>query len=299
VNLGAPMFRTPCFLASFLLLETAVPLGYGAGWWRTPAWSNGESASLARRARLAEATVLRKLSLLALCGGVLVPWAATRAQDAPQPSVAEAARQARANKDKSATQPKKVLTNDDVASGTSGSSAGTAALSSITVPSAAEVSARENAVANGGGAGAASSANGFPSAAAAAAAGGDDPMSKAWAGIANAEGSLDRMAPLDRKALAKVVLEGNDVDFPGRAAWEDRLYAAKERYVAHSRQLIEQMKDLMAGAQAAQGAGADSPQGQDLMSRAQRLMADATSTENAFKSVMEEGQSLARQAAHK
>jgi hypothetical protein len=244
--------------------------------------------------------VLRKLSLLALCGGALIPWAATRAQDAAQPSVADAARQARQakeakDKEKSATQPKKVLTNDDVASGTSGAAAGTAGLSGITVPSPAQVSSRESALANGGDAGAASSASGFPGAAAAA--GGDDPMSKAWAGIGNAETALDRMAPMDRTTLAKVVLEGNNVDFPGRAAWEERLYTAKQQYVAHSRQLIGQMKELMAGAQAAQnGANADP---QDLMSRAQRLLADATSTENSFKAVMQEGKDLALQASHR
>jgi ElaB/YqjD/DUF883 family membrane-anchored ribosome-binding protein len=95
-----------------------------------------------------------------------------------------------------------------------------------------------------------------------------------------------------------VVLEGNDVDFPGRRVWEEKMFIAKEHYVAHSRQLLDEMKDLMQNAQAMQGgsATADGPQAQGLLSRAQSLLSDAQSTEAAFKSVMQEGIDQAKQA---
>jgi hypothetical protein len=218
--------------------------------------------------------VLKRVSLLAMFAGVLTPWASSRAQD--QPSVADAARAARLNKEKSATsatQPKKVLTEDDMGSGKVG--AGTASLG------------LGNAVAPKSSSGA----------------GGGNATEQAWAGISRAEASLDKLAPLDRATLAKVVLEGNDVDFPNRAAWEQKLYMAKERYVAHSRQLLAEMTQLMQNAQGlkdSQGepkVSADSPQAQQLMGQAQQLLSDAMTTEAAFKAVMQEGQDLAKQGS--
>jgi len=123
-------------------------------------------------------------------------------------------------------------------------------------------------------------------------------MSQAWSGLNRAEAALDRLAPLDRPTLAKVVLQGNDVDFPGRRTWEEKLYAAKERYVAHSRQLVNQMTGLMQGAQSMTAAGGDGKididQAQQMMTKAKLLLSDAQTTEAAFKSVMEEGQNLAK-----
>lgn len=214
--------------------------------------------------------MLRKLSLLAVFAGVLTPWASSQAQD--QPSVADAARQARQNKEKNAMQPKKVLTEDDMASGKVGGDTGSLGLSSIAAPKA-----------TGTGDGSATE--------------------QAWAGISRAEGSLDKLAPLDRASLAKTVLQGNDVDFPNRRAWEEKMFVAKERYVAHSRQLLSEMTQLMQSAQSlqdSQGGGkvtADSAQAQQLAARAQQLLLDATGTEAAFKAVMQEGQDLAKQGS--
>src|SRR3954471_8045937 len=222
-----------------------------------------------------EATVLRKLILLAAFVGVLVtPFVAVHAQDQPQ-SLGDVARQNRKDKDKNAAPAKTVLNDDNFASGKSSSgtsassSAAAAGLSGISAPSAPGNS------------------------------GDDSPMGKAWAGIGNAEGALDKLVPLDRSALAHVVLENNDVDFPGRRAWEERMYVAKEHYVAHSRQLLEEMKDLMQNAQAMQSGSAktDSPQAQGMMGRAQSLLSDAQNTESAFKGVMQEGIDQAKQAS--
>jgi hypothetical protein len=218
-----------------------------------------------------EAIVLRKLILLAAFVGVfLTPSDPVYAQDQAQ-SLGDVARQNRKDKEKNATPVKTVLNDDNFGSGKSSggtsasSSAAAASLSGLSVPGKS---------------------------------GDDSPMGKAWAGIGNAEGALDKLAPLDRSLLAHVVLEGNDVDFPGRRAWEEKMFIAKERYVAHSRQLLDEMKDLMQNAQAMQAgsAKADGPQAQGLLSRAQSLLSDAQNTEAAFKSVMQEGVDQAKQS---
>ena len=222
----------------------------------------------------AEASVLRKLILLAAFVGVfLTPSDPVYAQDQTQ-SLGDVARQNRKDKEKNAAPVKTVLNDDNFGSGKSGggTSAGTSA--------------------------AAAGLSNFSAAGGTSKSGDDSPMGKAWAGIGNAEGALDKLAPLDRSLLAHVVLEGNDVDFPGRRAWEEKMFIAKEHYVAHSRQLLDEMKDLMQNAQAMQGgsAKADGPQAQGLLSRAQSLLSDAQSTEAAFKSVMQEGIDQAKQA---
>lgn len=227
---------------------------------------------------------LKKLSLLAVFAGVLASNALGQAQE--QPSVADAARAARENKEKSATnatQPKKVLTNEDVASSKTGGDTGSLSVTSIAVPKS-------------GGTSTSNAGSSFRTSS-----GDDSPTSKAWEGISRAEDSLDRLAPLDRATLAKVVLEGHDVDFPGRHAWEEKLFIAKERYVAHSRQLINEMTQLMQGAQSLQNSDAkltpDNAQAQQLAGRAQQLLSDATNTEAAFKAVMQEGQDRAAQGS--
>jgi hypothetical protein len=245
--------------------------------------------------------VFRKWSLLTGLAGaaVLAPWAAaqsqptqdaqaaksqaqTQASAQPQePSLADAARQARQNKDKNAAPTKKVFTDDDVLSTHSDSSSMTGLGSGH------------------------SSSTGSGHSTSRASANADDktPMGQAWAGIGRAEDSLDQLAPLDRASLARVVLEGNDVDFPGRRAWEERLYVAKETYVAQSRQLVDEMKSVMESAQsfkdsdgAAKG-GADSPQAQQLVARTQRLLQQAQATEANFKAAMQEGLDQAKLAS--
>jgi hypothetical protein len=221
--------------------------------------------------------VLRKLILLAaFVGAFLTPSDPVYAQDQPQ-SLGDIARQNRKEKGKNAAPAKTVLNDDNFGSGKS--SGGTSASSSSTGSSAAAASMS----------GISAPGN----------SGDDSPMGKAWAGIGNAEGALDKLAPLDRSTLAHVVLENNDIDFPGRRAWEEKMFVAKEHYVAHSRQLLDEMKDLMQNAQAMQSgpAKADGPQAQGLMGRAQSLLSDAQSTEAAFKSVMQEGIDQAKQSS--
>jgi len=41
--------------------------------------------------------------------------------------------------------------------------------------------------------------------------------------IARSEQFLDSLAPMGRAELARLVLEGQNADFPGRRAWEEKL----------------------------------------------------------------------------
>jgi hypothetical protein len=232
--------------------------------------------------------VLRKLNFLAalVCAAVLSAPALAQEQ---QQSLADAARQARKDKDdkakdkdKSAAKPKTVYTEDTLG-GKSGSELGLGVLPTLktTGDSGAGSSAASGA--------AASSSNLGPSSMIPGAGGNSDPVAAAYDGLDKAEAALNRLDPMDRATLAKTALNGNDVDFPGRSAWEEKLFAAKQLYVSRSRQLLQQMQVLMSSAQSG---GAQ----QDLMSRAQTLQQLATQTESAFQSVITEGQNLAKQA---
>jgi hypothetical protein len=226
--------------------------------------------------------VLRKLTVLAVFGGVLgTPLVAVHAQEQTQ-SLGDLARQNRKDKEKNSTPAKAVLTDDNFGSGsksggssTSGTSAAAASLGSL---SASSVPGK-------------------------AGSGDDSPMGKAYEGISNAEGSLDKLAPLDRATLGHVILEGNDVDFPGRRQWEDKAFVAKERYVARSRRLLEEMKEVMANAETmrsgngGEAVGADNPAAKNLLARAQGLMSEAQNVEAEFKTAMQEGINQAKAAS--
>lgn len=229
--------------------------------------------------------MLRKLSFLTalFCAAILCMPA--RAQEQQQ-SLADAARQARKDKsdrdkDKNAAKPK-VYTTDSLGGGNSSElSMGGLPTLKTTEGSGAGAAAASGAADSGG--------NLNPSSMVPGAAGSSDPIAAAYEGLDKAQGALNRLEPMDRATLAKAALQSNDVDFPGRAAWEEKLYAAKQVYVSRSRQLLQQMQGLMNGAQSG------APQ-QDLMSRAQLLQQVATQTESAFQAVITEGQNLAKQA---
>jgi hypothetical protein len=235
--------------------------------------------------------VRRKLSFLTAPVLAAVLCTPAYAQDQQQ-SLGDVARQARKDKEKSAPKPKTVYTEDTLGSGKTGSELGLGVLPTL-----------KNASNSGPGAAppsgsAASGGNFSPSSMVAGAGGNGDPVAAAYEGIERAEGALNRLEPMDRATLAKTALEGSDVNFPGRSAWEEKLFAAKQVYVSRSRQLLRQMQELMNAAQSLQGGGAtpDSSQAQEFLSRAQVLQQLAVQTESAFKAVISEGQDLAKQA---
>ena len=141
-----------------------------------------------------------------------------RAQDSP--SLGELARQAQKNK---ANPPvKKVFTNDDFSSGASSGS-----------PSG---SSSENV--------SQSSVSGAPAAPGKS----NEPPSMQQA-LDHLEGVMNQMDSLDRSALAKVALEGVDRNFPGRSAWEQRLFEAKQTYVSQGRDFVRKTRQMQASAE--------------------------------------------------
>ena len=119
--------------------------------------------------------------------------------------------------------------------------------------------------------------------------------------VAEAEVGLRKLESLDRATLAKAILLGNDVDFPSRGAWEDKLYAAKERYVSHEGKLITEMKQILAQVQSWQSQGKldpKDPRAQQMKSRLVEIVQDAVRTEQDYRAVVMEGWDLAKQAKH-
>jgi hypothetical protein len=207
-----------------------------------------------------------KLSFLAALASFLVSSVPAHAQDV-QPSVADAARQARKDKDKmkdkDAAAPKTVITEDSISAG---------GASGVVAPSLAapDLSGKSGST--------------------------DSP----WAKLRATEVALDRLASLDRAQLSQIVLKSTE-DFPGRHDWENKLFSAKVTYVNRSRQLIEAMKQVLTDMEALQSEGQgkidpNDPRAQELAGRAQQVVKLTNGTESAFQGIMAEGQALARQA---
>jgi hypothetical protein len=211
--------------------------------------------------------VLRKLSLLAVFAGVVTPWASAQTQD--QPSLGDVARQNRKDKEKTATTTAKtVVTDENLPSGNDLGGLGVNDLGE------AEAAGKPNSLESG------------------------------LAGLSRAEAALSKLEPMDRASLARLVLDGNTADFPNRSAWEAKLFAAKQTYVSHSLQLIQQMRQLLAAAQSLNSGQSgqakvspDDPRAQALIRKSQQIMQDAVHTESAFQAVVIEGQDLAKPAA--
>jgi hypothetical protein len=201
-----------------------------------------------------------------------------------QPSVAEVARAAAAakkDKDKTAAA-KTVITEDSLGSG-------------ATVPSS---KASPTSAAAG-----TTSASGSTAAAAGDASGGtanSASLDAAWARLQATEATLDRFEPLGKSEVAATVLGGNTADFPGRAEWEEKMYAEKMTYVARSRQLIQAMKEaLLMMAQMNSGdqkLSSHDPRVTSLARKTTQLMQLAQQTEAEFQGVVSEGRALAARA---
>ena len=211
------------------------------------------------------------MSFLACFLSLLFAATPARAQDQPaqdQPSLADVARQARKDKEKNNATSKKVITDD-------------------TLPSKGL---------SGAGLGDLGSAQGSD---------GGSATARGLAKLEQAEAALDKMAPLDRATLAKAALLDNDVDFPNRRNWEDKLFSAKEVYVSHGRELFQEMRQILKEIQSLKssegGTGKlspDDPRAQQMMKRIQELVQDAVRTDRAYQAVVVEGWDLAKQAKH-
>jgi hypothetical protein len=115
------------------------------------------------------------------------------------------------------------------------------------------------------------------------------------------EAKMNALDELDRTTLVKIVLQGQDTPFPGRPAWEDKLWDAKQVYARQGRELIEKSKQLFSTAQSLrdsqnrQEIKPDDPKVQDLMAKSRQLVQEGQRTEAAFMAVVTEGLDLAKQ----
>jgi hypothetical protein len=205
------------------------------------------------------------------------PCGFAQTQDA-QPSVADAARAAAAaKKEKEKNAPKAVITEDSLGSGTA----------------VAPKTAGGSGAGGAGGTATGSNATGDGSASSAS-------LDAAWARLQTTEATLDRFEPLGKSEVAATVLGGYTGDFPGRAEWEEKMYAEKTAYVARSRQLIGAMKEALLR-MAAMNSGdqklsSHDPQVTSLARKTGQLMQLAQKTEAEFQGVVSEGRALAQQA---
>jgi len=133
--------------------------------------------------------------------------------------------------------------------------------------------------------------------------GGDDKLAQAMSKVDEAEANLKQLDALDRSALAKAVLAENDVDFPGRRNWEDKLFAEKQRYVSHQRELITGMRQVVRQIQDMEAASGpqgkldpNNPQVKQVKQRLADITQDATRTEQSYRAVVTEGTDLAKKA---
>lgn len=207
-----------------------------------------------------------------LCLGL--SWTRGYAQDPSQdqsqaetpPSLGDVARQARKDKEKNANKPKTIITDDALASNKSLSGLGDLGSTQPAGDSAA--------------------------------------LSKALSRLEEAESQLNKLDALDRATLAKAVLMDNDVDFPSRRNWEDRLYTEKQHYVSHERELIVEVKKAAAqveswkASQGPQKLDPNDPRVQQLKSRVAEIIQDALHTEQDYRAVVMEGWDLAKQVQH-
>src|SRR5690242_3454656 len=182
----------------------------------------------------------------------------------PQPSLADVARQARKDREKNAAKPKTVITDENMPS-----SKGLTGL-------AGDLGGSQGGVDSGA-------------------------MAKALAKVQEAEAGLRQLESLDRTTLAKAILLDNDVDFPNRRGWEDKLYAAKEHYVSHEGELIAELKQIVGQVQSWQSQGKldpKDPRAQQMKSRLVEIVQDAVRTEQDYRAIVMEGWDLAKQAKH-
>jgi hypothetical protein len=204
----------------------------------------------------------RKLSLFAACAVALVVCAPGRGQDTPQntPSLGDIARQAQ--KDKANKPPAKVITNDDMSSG-SGSLAsalgvGTAQPGQPGAASKPEVS--------------------------------QSPMD----GLGRLQSVVDQLDTLDRATLVSNVLKGNTANFPGRAKWEEKLFAAKQTFVVQCRDVLQKARQLEAAAETMKDVqDPNDPRAKMVGAKLQQLIQESQQASSTFQGVIEEGKDLA------
>jgi hypothetical protein len=216
----------------------------------------------------------RLLTFIPACALAFVIGVPAHAQDSE--SLGDLARQVQKEKEKDKpNKAAKVYTNDDVATG---SSSGSGAISNT--PGQAKPVVRTAAASSSG---AASGAPAAPS---------------AEAQLASLASMLDQLDATDRATLVRNVLDGNEANFPGRASWEEHLFAAKQAYVSQGRALLLRISQIQASAEQLKGVqDPNDPRVKDMKAKLQQLVQAAQQIGSAFQAVIMEGKDLAAQAS--
>jgi hypothetical protein len=203
----------------------------------------------------------RYLTPISICALALVFCLPSHAQDSP--SLGDVARQAQ--KDKAGKPTAKVFTNDDMPSVAS------------SIPSSP-------------GAGSGRVAQPGP-------AGSPGGVQSPEEGLQRLQGALDHLASLDRASLATDVLEGNDSSFPGRDKWEEKLFAAKEKFVAQTSAILQKAKQITASSSGIKDAqDPNDSRVKSLAAKLDQLVKETQQDSAAFQAVVTEGKTLAAQS---
>lgn len=205
--------------------------------------------------------MFRKFSLFTACALAIIFCAPSRGQDSP--SLGDIAR--KAQKDKANKPAAKVITNDDMPAKSSSSPA--ASLAAGPSPTA-----QPGAAGNAG-----------------------DPQSPAE-GLEKLQSQVDDLDSLDRASLASSVLEGNTANFPGRAKWEEKLYAAKQNFVSQERGVLHEIRQIETASEGMKNIqDPNDPRIKAVSAKLQEIVQQSQQDSAAFQAVVAEGKSLAGQ----
>jgi capsule polysaccharide export protein KpsE/RkpR len=95
-----------------------------------------------------------------------------------------------------------------------------------------------------------------------------------------------------------VLFRSNTSNFPGRAKWEEKLFAAKQNFVAQGRVQLDTATQLAAEAEKMKDVNdPNDPRLKNLAARVQQLERVSQQSSAAFQAVIEEGKDLAGQSA--
>jgi hypothetical protein len=226
---------------------------------------DGSAAAFGGGSQAQEDTMSRSITLIAVCAIAFVCSAPSYGQDSP--SLGDLARQAQKDqKDKTNKAPAKVFTNDDIPYKSSSAAPATGAGAGSAVQPA-----------SGGNA--------------------DSPQSPAE-GLERLQSKVDELNSLSRDELANSALEGDTRNFPGRAQWEDKLFAAKQTFVAQDREVLKEITQIETAAEGMKNVDdANDPRVKLMNAKLQQLVQQTQQYSAAFQAVMEGGKTLAGHAA--
>jgi len=208
--------------------------------------------------------MFRTLTLIAALALALLYCPPGSGQDSP--SLGDLARKAQKDKANNNKPSAKVITDDDLSSGSGGVTPALSGGSGRVVPS---------------------ESLGKPS----------DFQSPAE-GLEKLQEVADQLDALDRATMVRNALGGNDVNFPGRANWENKLFAAKQMFVSQLRGLLQRARQIATEAEGMKGVqDPNDPRAKSLTAKVQQLAQDSVQYSAAFQAVIMEGKDLAAQSA--